>query len=142
MKKIKRSQFLLIFVLGIALSCGHLLAEEEYHHERHAATHGGLFGDAGDIYHYELIMGKDGLLKLYLYDEEVLPMRVTGIPARWAICPQDANPFKGNFSESENGDYYWVKFPQTTSEIVHVLVEVDKNGEWIPMEFPIPLEKK
>lgn len=110
---------------------------EELH--GHTGMHGGYFADADDRYHFEFLLNSEGLLKVYLYDGKIQPLSVTGIPARWVLAPDNAYPLKGNFQESEDGGYYWVQFPATESEIIHLEVSAVENGEWVGTEYYLPV---
>ncbi len=106
----------------------------------HKPLHGGYFGDAGDLYHYELVLESNGMVKLYLYDEEVKPLKVTGIPARWTLNPDAGKEPKGKFQESEDGAYFWAKLPDLKEPNIHILIEAEKKGQWVPMEFYLPVK--
>lgn len=112
---------------------------EEYH--EHEARHGGHFGDAGNIYHYELLMVNQNLLHFFLYDSEAEPMKVTNIEARWTLSPDSENPVQGEFKAVPSDEYYESELPVSGSDPIHILVEVDKNGSWVPMEFFIPINQ-
>lgn len=110
----------------------------EGHEER--PHHGGYFGDAGNLYHYEVVLESDRAVRLYLYDEEAKPMKVTGIPARWTVSPDDPNPVRGEFREGEQGEFYEAEVPRPASPLLHLKVEARRKGDWVPLEFFIPLQ--
>ncbi len=135
-----RVLFLLTGAAGlVSFGVVSLQAEEGYHD--HAAAHGGYFGDAGNLYHYEVLLEEGRGLKLYLYDEEARPMKVTKVPARWTISPDGENPVQGPFQEGEEGEFYRGELPANGAGDLHLLIEVEKAGKWVPLEFYLP-EKK
>ncbi len=140
-----RTFFLFVFVcLGASFGLvNNMFAIEtmpkEYH--GHEARHGGHFGDVGNIYHYELLMVNQNLLRFFLYDSEAEPMKVTNIEARWTLSPDSEKPVHGEFKAGPSDEYYESELPVSGSDSIHILVEVDKNGSWVPMEFLIPINQ-
>lgn len=114
--------------------------EETAETHKEKPLHGGYFGDAGNLYHYEAVLEPTGAVRLYLYDEKAQPMKVTGIPARWTISPDDPNSARGEFQEGGQGEFYQAELPRPSGPLLHLKVEARKKGEWVPMEFFIPLQ--
>lgn len=127
---------LLLGVAGFVAADGR---DEDLARFPHKPMHGGYFGDAADLYHYELALEPQGMAKLYLYDEEVKPLKVTGIPARWTLNPGGTGP-KGEFQASEDGNYFWAKLPDLKGPNIHILIEAEKEGQWVPLEFYLPVK--
>ena len=113
-------------------------AAVETHEEK--PLHGGYFGDAGNLYHYEVVLDPHRTVRLYLYDETAQPMKVTGIPARWTLSPDDSDPVRGEFQEGKQGEFYRAEVPRPVGSVLHLKVEARRKEEWVPMEFFIPLQ--
>lgn len=132
-------QFVLLFLAVVFAPPIALSETSNDSSHAHEAKHGGYFGDAANIYHYELLTDFTDEIKLYLYDEEARPLLVHGLPARYTIYDPEQKPlFIGPFKESERGDFYMTPFPSVPLELLHILIEVKKNDEWVPYEFLIP----
>lgn len=109
----------------------------------HKPRHGGYFGDAGDLYHYELVVEEAQQLRLYVYDENVRPLKVGSLPARWTLLAEDSSPEgSGRFAASAAGEFFWMTFKRPAAEVLHILVEVEKHGQWVPMEFYVPVSQR
>ncbi len=113
------------------------ITAEEYHRPRH----GGVFGDADDIYHYEVLL-KDRQLVLYVNDELNRPLDVRGLTARWTLDPDEASKTNGTFAPSPDGAYFVGALPAFHGETVHVEVTVLKGRIWAPMEFYLPHDQR
>ena len=134
------------FLIGSSAGWAAPLPHPEGQHEEdrieHKPMHGGFFGDAGDLYHYELVVEQPEHLKLYLYDEKVKPLKVDGLPARWTLLGDDSTAQEtGRFAASRDGEFFWTTFRKPASEILHILVEVEKKNVWVPMEFYVPVSQ-
>ncbi|MCG3175201.1 MAG: hypothetical protein MOGMAGMI_00123 [Candidatus Omnitrophica bacterium] len=114
----------------------------EEHGERHKASHGGYFADAADIYHYELLLSRDGAWKLYLYDHNAQPMSAGPVNVRWTLCPDGEYPLRGDWTPSTDGTHYTAQFPPVVSDTIHIVIAARKGDEWHPVEFVLPLDGK
>jgi ZIP family zinc transporter len=101
----------------------------------HIPRHGGYFGDAGDIYHYELV--RDGRqIRLYVNDRNNRPLDTRGLTGRWVLNPDSASPITGTFQSNPDGAYLEGLLPPSIEkEPVHLKVGVLKKREWADMEF-------
>lgn len=134
----------------LALACAapaSSIAEEDVegtaeHGERHKASHGGYFADAGDIYHYELLISRDGAWKLYLYDHDAQLMNAGPVKVRWTLCPDGEHPLQGDWTPSADGTHYTAYFPPIVSDTLHIVIAADKDGKWQPVEYVLPLDGK
>ena len=104
----------------------------------HAPRHGGFFGDAGDLYHYELLLDSPNHLRLYVNDEHNRPLNTQLLTGRWTLDPDASSPQTGSFAPSIDGGYFLAALPPLTQFPVHVKVEVRKGEQWAPMEFFLP----
>jgi hypothetical protein len=108
--------------------------------ESHEARHGGYFGDADDIYHYELLVDPSGLIVLYVNDELNQPLNVRDLEARLTIDPDGEAPAVLALRPIVGGEFFFVQVKEPFGNFLHVEVAVKKSGAWIAMEFPIPLQ--
>lgn len=104
----------------------------------HVPRHGGIFGDADDLYHYEVLMAEKRQLRLYVNDELNRPLRVEGLKARWTVDPDGLSPTSGSFTPSEDGAYLVAQLPLVAADLIHIKVEVRKGSLWAPLEFFVP----
>lgn len=104
----------------------------------HGPRHGGYFGDANDIYHYELLRN-DQRLSLYVNDHHNIPMEAPGLQGRWILNPDSPTPLTGFFTPSADGLTLETTLPASTAgKDVQIRVEVLKGNNWAPMEFQLP----
>ena len=102
----------------------------------HKPRHGGSFGDADDVFHYEALLGPGGQLLLYVNDEENRPLDVRTLKGRWILYPDGPAQVSGGFAPSEDGMYFVATLPGPPAESpVPVKLEVSKNQRWVGMEF-------
>lgn len=106
----------------------------------HAPRHGGYFGDASDIFHYEVALGPRDDLVLYVNDHHNRPMDTRALKGRWVLNPDSRSPIVGFFTPSEDGSLLTSPLPDQArkAERIHVKVEVLKKDEWVGMEFYLP----
>jgi len=124
--------------LVLVLAWGASVAAEEAQEHAHGPRHGGFFGDADDVYHYEVLLEPGNHLMLYVNDELNRPMDVRGLEGRWILNPDDPEPSTGVFVPSADGVYLLATLPSTQTAPVHIKVAVLKNGMWVEMEFFLP----
>ena len=107
---------------------------------QHAPRHGGTFGDANDIYHYELLLQPEGRLVLYVNDHENRPLDVRTLQGQWTRDPDGKNPITGPFTPSADGSYFFCLLPLKSAQAdsVDIRVSVLKNRQWVDMEFSLP----
>ena len=105
----------------------------------HGPRHGGYFGDANDIYHYELVREKENHLILYVNDHLNRPMDARTLEGRWVLNPDGPKPITGFFTCSQDGASLLGELPPSAREgPLHVKVGVFKVKEWMHMEFFLP----
>lgn len=110
-------------------------AEEALEHE-HRPRHGGAFGDAEDLYHYELLVEPPDRLILYVNDEHNQPLDTQALQARWKLNPDDEEPIPGDFVPAEDGSRFLAVLPpQDMLQPIHLEIEVLKDSQWVGMEF-------
>lgn len=108
--------------------------EEEYH--GHIGEHGGQFGDASDMYHYEVLWDDKGDVRVYIYDGEANPiMDISHMEVRWTLNPDAEYPLTGVLALSEDKNFFVLDLPQLTSSNISVKIEAEKEGRWWPVEF-------
>jgi len=134
------TDFVLIGALhqGTATSAAY---ESRYYIEEvgeHRARHGGQFGDADDLYHYEVLLDAPHQLRLYVNDEHNRPLNTRLLQGRWTLDPDDPSPRTGTFTSSIDGAYFVAPLPPLTADPVHVEVAVLKGTIWAKMEFYLP----
>lgn len=115
-----------------------LSADENAAEHPHEPQHGGLFGDADDLYHYEVLLNDGGQLMLYVNDELNRPMDVRGLEGQWTINPDSAAPVSGAFAPSQDGAYLIAQLPPSAIDPLHIKVAVRKGALWAPLEFFVP----
>lgn len=104
----------------------------------HKPLHGGYFGDADDLYHYEVLLNERRQLILYVNDELNRPMNARGLKGRWTINPDNPSPRMGVFHESPDGAYLIADLPPLRTDTLHVKVAVLKGRLWPEVEFYLP----
>jgi len=116
----------------------HMDAEAEGLEDVHQARHGGYFGDADDLYHYEVLFEGSRVI-LYVNDELNRPLDVLPLEGRWVLNPDDPVPVTGTFDAEDSGRYFYSDLPiETDAPSAHLKVEVLKDGIWAPLEFFLP----
>lgn len=113
-------------------------APHEALEEEHRPRHGGAFGDADDLYHYEVLFGQDGRLILYVNDEHNRPLDARPLQGTWTLDPDGDVPVEGTFASSPDGAHLIAQLPAVTADPVHVEVSVRNGDRWAPMEFYLP----
>ena len=111
---------------------------EEALEHAHAPRHGGYFGDAEDLFHFEVLMPDDDRLVLYVNDELNRPLDVRELQGRWILNPDEAAPLTGDFTASPTGEFFETVLPPGQADLLHVKVEVLNGIEWVGMEFFLP----
>ena len=106
--------------------------------ELHRPRHGGYFGDADDLYHYELLVVNQRLT-LYVNDDLNRPLDVRALHGRWTLNPGESSSVQGTFSASPDGGFFTAELPPHHDDPLHVEVAVLKGRIWAPMEFYVPL---
>lgn len=102
----------------------------------HGPRHGGQFGDAGDIYHYELARASDGTLTLYVSDHHNRPLDARTLQGRWILDPDGPKPLTGFFTPAPDGSVLTSQLPPSSrTGPTRLKVEVLKGHEWVGMEF-------
>ncbi len=104
----------------------------------HGPRHGGYFGDADDLYHYEVVFDAPSQLRLYVNDSLNRPLNVLRLQGRWTLDPDNSSPRRGSFRPSLDGGYFLGTIPPITSDTLHVEVAVLKGQQWVRMEFYLP----
>ena len=104
----------------------------------HRPRHGGLFGDADDLYHYEVLLDAPHRLRLYVNDERNRPLNVRLLQGRWTLDPDGPSPAGGAFTPAIDGAYFSAELPPLASDPVHIEVAVLKGTVWAAMEFDLP----
>ena len=115
--------------------------QSEYYIEEvgeHRPRHGGQFGDADDLYHYEILLDAPGTLRLYVNDEHNRPLNTKLLHGRWTVDPDSPAPRTGAFTPSIDGGYLTAPLPALSGDDVHVEVAVLKDSRWAAMEFDLP----
>lgn len=112
----------------------HALPEQE----PHAPRHGGYFGDADDLYHYEVLLNGQRQLVLYVNDSLNRPMSVRGLKGEWRLNPDEPSSIRGAFHPSSDGAYFVAELPPHHADPLHVEVAVLKGRVWVRMEFSLP----
>lgn len=113
-------------------------AMEEAEEREHQPHHGGSFGDADDLYHYEVLLEAEHRLVLYVNDEHNRPLDVRALQGRWTLHPDATSPRAGVFTPTTDGAYFIATLPPTDDNPVHIEVAVLKGTVWAPMEFYLP----
>ncbi len=108
----------------------------------HGPRHGGQFGDADDLYHYELLLDPPNQLRLYVNDSHNRPLNVRLLQGRWVLDPDNSSPRTGAFSPSIDGGFFSASLPEPIENPVHVEVAVLKGKTWAAMEFYVPIPSR
>ncbi len=103
----------------------------------HGPRHGGYFGDANDIYHYELVKASHQKILLYVNDHHNRPIDVRTLQGRWVLNPDGPKPVTGFFSPSPDGGFLESALPSGSGP-TPLKVGVLKNNQWVEMEFYLP----
>ncbi|MCM8811788.1 MAG: hypothetical protein NC910_01880 [Candidatus Omnitrophica bacterium] len=107
--------------------------------EEHQPRHGGYFGDADDLYHYELLRENGGVLILYVNDEENAPLDTKKLRSRWIANGGSLQTKQGEFLPEADGSRFVATIPDATdAQPLDVIVAVEKEGVWAEMEFSLP----
>jgi len=114
---------------------------EEAQEADHRPRHGGHFGDADDLYHYEALLRSARHLILFVSDEWNRPLDVRTLEGTWTLNPDDPSPVSGRFVPSAEGEYFEAKLPPPSGDLVHVKVAVPKDGMPAEMEFYLPVSE-
>lgn len=106
----------------------------------HGPQHGGYFGDADDIYHYEVVPGPEGTVTLYVNDHLNHPMDTRSLQGRWTLNPDDPDPIFGAFTPSADGSTLIALLPSKAAQNgqIHLKVAVLRGNRWAEMEFYLP----
>ncbi len=108
---------------------------EEAREEVHQPRHGGQFGDADDLYHYEVLLEAPNRLILYVNDELNRPLDVRTLQGQWTLEPDSAHPQYGIFEPSTDGTRFVATLPALSVDPVHIKVAVPKGSLLAEMEF-------
>lgn len=109
----------------------------------HGPRHGGYFGDADDIYHYELVRTAPRQIHLYVNDHHNRSMDARTLQGRWILNPDSPKPITGFFTPSVDGSHLASELPQLAqAQSAPIQVEVMKGGDWVGMEFYLPPDSK
>lgn len=117
---------------------GHEHDHEAVETHEHGPRHGGYFGDAEDLYHYELVSQPDGRIRLYVNDEHNEPLDVRRLSGRWTLHPGSSHQISGTFAPSTDGAYFEASLPISEASVTALEVAVMKDGQWVAMEFSLP----
>jgi len=120
---------------GSAHAPGSITETEE---NEHRPLHGGYFGDADDLYHYEVLLDQ-GQLILYVSDDHNHPLDVRMLKGTWTLNPDSPQAVTGPFQPSPTGDRFVAMLPPTTADPLHVKVAVPKDDTIAEMEFYVPI---
>lgn len=104
----------------------------------HKPRHGGVFGDADDLYHYEVLLNGPRELILYVNDDHNRPLDVRTLQGQWTLDPDADQPTTGGFHPTADGAYFQTDLPRTEANPIHVEVAVLKGHIWARMEFYLP----
>lgn len=110
--------------------------DDEEEHHGHIGEHGGQFGDASDMYHYEVLLDEKGDVIVYMYDGKARRISdIRNMEVRWTLNPDSEYPLKGVLDLASNQEYFMLDLPRSTSEHVSIKIEAEKDGKWWPVEF-------
>lgn len=115
---------------------------EESQEALHRPRHGGYFGDADDLYHYEVLLNGPRQLILYVNDDLNRPLDVRTLRGEWRLNPDEPAEIRGTFRPTNDGAYFIAALPATAVNPLHVEVAVLKGHVWARMEFYIPAVPK
>ena len=108
----------------------------------HGPRHGGYFGDANDIYHYELVQESTGKLILYVNDHYNRALDARTLQGRWVLDPDAPQPVTGFFTTSGSGNFLSSQLPTLSpKKPIHLKVGVLKGNDWAEMEFFLPAQE-
>ncbi|MBI1953527.1 MAG: ZIP family metal transporter [Candidatus Omnitrophica bacterium] len=108
----------------------------------HGPRHGGYFGDADDLYHYELVRFSPKRIELYVNDHLNRPLDTRALQGRWILNPDQPRPLTGFFTPSADGAVFVGDLPEKAGAgSLHLQVEVLKGREWVGVEFLLPEQK-
>lgn len=133
------TDFVLIGALTQRPAAGAVYEPRYYAEEvgEHRPRRGGQFGDADDLYHYELLLDAPRQLRLYVNDEHNRQLNAKLLQGRWTLDPDGPSPRRGTFTPSVDGAFFVATLPVVTGDTVHVEVAVLKGSIWVPMEFSL-----
>lgn len=125
--------FFIAMGTDLALSAAHEVAVV------HGPRHGGYFGDANDLYHYEIVRTAENEVALYVNDHYNQPMDTRTVSARWILNPGETGTLTGFFTPTANGSRLTAALPASRAKgTVHITVSVLKGEQWADMEFYLP----
>ena len=106
----------------------------------HGPRHGGSFGDANDIYHYELVREPGNRIVLYVNDHYNRPTDARTLQTHWILNPDSPKSITGSFTSSPDGRFLTGTLPSDVSPSAPVQIKVGalKKGDWADMEFCLP----
>jgi len=107
----------------------------------HGPRHGGYFGDANDLYHYELVRESKRRILLYVNDHYNLPMDTRTLQSRWTLNSEGPHPLTGFFQAAPNGAFLLSDLPETVAQSAQIKIEVLKGRDWAGMDFFLPPSK-
>ena len=111
----------------------------EIEESEHQPRHGGYFGDADDLYHYEVLLQPGHGLILYVNDDHNRPLNVRGLHGRWTVNADSEHPANGTFTPSPDGAYFLAELPPLAGDTLQLTVAVLKGDTWAELEFTLPL---
>jgi len=111
---------------------------EEAEEHAHGPRHDGFFGDADDLYHYEVLVEAPNRLILYVNDEFNQPLDTRQLIGRYVLAPDAETPIVGDFTPSDEGQFFVATLPAVSPNPIPVLIEVLKAGQWVGLEFSLP----
>ena len=114
-------------------------AAEEAEEQLHKPRHGGYFGDADDLYHYEVLLQPGHRLILYVNDDHNRPLDVRNLHGRWTVNPNSEHPVNGMFTPSLDGAYFVAELPPLAGDTLQLTVAVLKGDTWAELEFALPI---
>lgn len=120
-------------VLGPARAAA---APTEY---EHTPRHGGMFGDADDRYHYEVLRDAQNRLVVYVGDAQNRPLDARRLEGRYRLNPDDPAGVSAPLTASADGAT--LRSPTLlipAGEPVAVLIEVRQGRDWVGVEFHLP----
>jgi len=110
--------------------------DEAAERESHQPRHGGTFGDADDIFHYELVRQPGNELLCYVSDDDGHPLDARTLQGRWTLNPDEATAVTGTFAAAADGAYLIGHLPASAQgHPLHLKIEVQQGADWIGMEF-------
>ena len=105
----------------------------------HGPRHGGYFGDANDIYHYELVRKEQDKIILYVNDHHNQPLDARILQGRWVLDPDGLKPITGYFTAAPTGSYLESRLPKSVfADSISLKIGVLKGEDWADMEFFLP----